>query len=66
MLFWHAMTEISDADNAFMQAALEEARAAATRGEVPVGAVIVAENHSSHAGATARCSIATHRRTPKS
>jgi tRNA(adenine34) deaminase len=38
------MTEISESDIAFMQAALEEARLAGTRGEVPVGAVIVVEN----------------------
>jgi tRNA(adenine34) deaminase len=44
VLFWHAMTEISESDIAFMQAALEEARLAGTRGEVPVGAVIVVEN----------------------
>lgn len=36
------MSEISKADIAFMQVALEEARAAAARGEVPVGAVMVA------------------------
>ncbi len=38
------MSEISEADAAFMQAALEEAQAAGERGEVPVGALIVAEN----------------------
>jgi tRNA(adenine34) deaminase len=34
------MTEGQELDAAFMRAALEEARAAAERGEVPVGAVI--------------------------
>lgn len=43
MLFWHAMSETSDSDVAFMKAALEEARTAAERGEVPVGAVVVAD-----------------------
>lgn len=37
------MPEISQLDHDFMRAALEEARAAGERGEVPVGAVIVAE-----------------------
>ncbi|MGH9712051.1 MAG: tRNA adenosine(34) deaminase TadA [Candidatus Acidiferrales bacterium] len=37
------MPEISNADIAFMQAALEEARLASDRGEVPIGAVIVHE-----------------------
>jgi tRNA(adenine34) deaminase len=32
------------ADLEFMRAAMEEARAAGTRGEVPIGAVVVAEN----------------------
>jgi tRNA(adenine34) deaminase len=41
VLLWHAMTEIPNADVTFMQAALEEARAAGARGEVPVGAVVV-------------------------
>jgi tRNA(adenine34) deaminase len=41
VLFWHAMTEIGKADVLFMEAALDEARAAAERGEVPVGAAIV-------------------------
>jgi len=51
MLFWHAMTEIGKADTYFMEAALEEARAAAARGEVPVGAVVVArENIVARAG----------------
>lgn len=35
------MTETPQAELEFMQAALEEARAAAERGEVPVGAVVV-------------------------
>jgi len=37
------MPEISQPDHEFMRAALEEARGAGERGEVPVGAVIVAE-----------------------
>lgn len=37
------MRETSNLDTSFMQAALEEARAAADRGEVPVGAVIAVE-----------------------
>jgi tRNA(adenine34) deaminase len=36
--------ETSETDLQFMRAALEEGRAAAERGEVPVGAVIVFEN----------------------
>ncbi len=44
MLFWHAVMEIADADASFMKAAIEEARSAADRGEVPVGAVIAIEN----------------------
>ena len=42
MLFLLAMPEL-EADVAFMQEALAEARLAAERGEVPVGAVIVAD-----------------------
>ncbi|MGB9070827.1 MAG: tRNA adenosine(34) deaminase TadA [Candidatus Acidiferrales bacterium] len=38
------MTETPIADLEFMRAAIEEARAAGTRGEVPIGAVVVAEN----------------------
>ena len=38
------MTETPIADIEFMRAAMEEARAAGTRGEVPIGAVVVAEN----------------------
>jgi tRNA(adenine34) deaminase len=37
------MAEITNPDVAFMQAALVEAREAAERGEVPVGAVVVLE-----------------------
>jgi tRNA(adenine34) deaminase len=37
------MTETGKADVVFMEAALEEAQAAASRGEVPVGAVVVAD-----------------------
>jgi tRNA(adenine34) deaminase len=44
MIFWHAMKEISNADFSFMAAALEQARAAAGRGEVPVGAIVVVED----------------------
>jgi len=36
------MNEIAQHDRAFMEAALVEARSAAERGEVPVGAVVVA------------------------
>jgi tRNA(adenine34) deaminase len=35
------MVEIRNPDVSFMEAALEEARAAAERGEVPIGAIIV-------------------------
>jgi tRNA(adenine34) deaminase len=38
------MTEIGKNDFGFMGAALEEARAAAERGEVPVGAIVVVED----------------------
>lgn len=38
------MTEARQADEVFMHAALEEAQAAAARSEVPVGAVLVAED----------------------
>jgi len=38
------MSENAQSDVSFMQAALEEAKAAAARGEVPVGAVIIVEN----------------------
>jgi len=44
MLFWRAMVESTKADINFMQAALEEAKAAGARGEVPVGAVIVSDD----------------------
>jgi tRNA(adenine34) deaminase len=37
------MAEAGETDIRFMRAALDEARAAAARGEVPVGAVIVAD-----------------------
>lgn len=43
MLFLHAMTGTDKVDTEFMEAALEEARAAAARGEVPVGAVVVVD-----------------------
>jgi len=42
VLFLPAMAEL-EADVAFMEAALAEARAAAEQGEVPVGAVVVAD-----------------------
>ena len=41
MLFWHVMLDAATADVALMQAALEEACAAAQRGEVPIGAAVV-------------------------
>ncbi len=41
MLFWLTVNQQSDADEFYMRAALDEARAAADRGEVPVGAVVV-------------------------
>jgi tRNA(adenine34) deaminase len=37
------MAEVGETDIRFMRAALDEAQAAAARGEVPVGAVIVAD-----------------------
>lgn len=46
MLFLHAtenMPEANESDLAFMEAALAAARAAAEQGEVPVGAVVVAD-----------------------
>jgi tRNA(adenine34) deaminase len=44
VLLWQAVDEIAMAHQAFMEAALEEARAAAARGEVPVGAIVVVED----------------------
>jgi tRNA(adenine34) deaminase len=41
VLFCDAVNDIVTPDSIIMQAALEEARTAAERGEVPVGAVIV-------------------------
>jgi len=41
VIFWHTMDPGNDADGIFMRAALEEARRAAERGEVPVGAAVV-------------------------
>ena len=38
------MTEIGKSDFSFMSAAIEEAQAAAARGEVPVGAIVVVED----------------------
>jgi tRNA(adenine34) deaminase len=43
VLFLHAMAEAGKVDTEFMEAALNEARAAAARGEVPVGAIVVVE-----------------------
>jgi len=43
VLFLHAMAEADKVDIEFMEAALDEARAAAARGEVPVGAVVVCD-----------------------
>jgi tRNA(adenine34) deaminase len=43
VLCWHAMSEATEIDIRFMQAALEEARQAAERGEVPVGAVVTVD-----------------------
>jgi tRNA(adenine34) deaminase len=45
MLFCSAMTEMAPADVAYMRAAIEQAQAAGARGEVPVGAVIVSDDH---------------------
>jgi len=39
------MPETLSSDVSFMQAALDEARAAAQRGEVPIGAIIVHDGH---------------------
>lgn len=41
---WHYMTNSEKFDHSFMEAALVEANAAAERGEVPVGAVVVLQN----------------------
>jgi tRNA(adenine34) deaminase len=38
------MTEITQADVAYMRAAIEQARTAGARGEVPVGAVVVSDD----------------------
>jgi tRNA(adenine34) deaminase len=43
VLLLRAMPEADQSDRAFMDAALAEARLAAERGEVPVGAVVVAD-----------------------
>ena len=43
MIFLHAMAEAGKVDTKFMEAALAEARLAAERREVPVGAVVVVE-----------------------
>src|ERR1700733_3049431 len=45
MLSCKAMTEIAQADVVYMRAAIEQAQAAGARGEVPVGAVIVSDDH---------------------
>jgi tRNA(adenine34) deaminase len=44
MVFCPAMTGMNHDDVGFMQAALDEARAAGERGEVPVGAVLVIDD----------------------
>jgi tRNA(adenine34) deaminase len=41
VLFWLTVNQQNDADELYMRAALDEARAAAERGEVPVGATVV-------------------------
>ena len=43
MLFCTPIMEIGGADVSFMEAALEEAEAAAERGEVPVGAIVAVD-----------------------
>jgi tRNA(adenine34) deaminase len=43
VLFLHAMAEAGKTDAEFMRVALDEARTAAGRGEVPVGAVVAVE-----------------------
>jgi tRNA(adenine34) deaminase len=44
MLFWRGMAENPTLDAEFMRAALTEARDAAARGEVPIGAVLTLDN----------------------
>ena len=44
MLFWRRMPEDPGLDAEFMRAALAEARDAAERGEVPIGAVLTLDN----------------------
>jgi len=44
VLLFQIMTDTGKIDHEFMEAALAEARSAAERGEVPVGAVVVVEN----------------------
>ena len=44
MLFWRGMPEDPALDAEFMRAALTEARDAAERGEVPIGAVLTLDN----------------------
>ncbi len=44
MLFWRRMPEDPALDAEFMRAALAEARDAAERGEVPIGAVLTLDN----------------------
>jgi len=43
VLFWHAMIEIGKEHESFMREALAQAREAALRGEVPVGAVVAVD-----------------------
>jgi hypothetical protein len=52
--------------NEFMELALDEARAAGERGEVPIGAVVVLDGTVVAAPATARASSTTSPPTPKS
>lgn len=44
VLFWRCMPENTASDIEFMRAALAEAREAAERGEVPIGAVLALDN----------------------
>jgi len=44
MVFWSSMPHEEKTDRAFMEAALDEGRKAALRGEVPIGAVLVVED----------------------
>jgi tRNA(adenine34) deaminase len=51
MLFWLTVNPQNEADELYMRVALDEARTAAERGEVPVGAaVVIGERIVAHAG----------------